>query len=372
MPEVEEKVNNKILKALELYAKVPYSVTKFFKKESLNFVNREMKAACIAAESNTACYVTYRLRSKTMTDIPILPNLIDADDKVAIVMQGPLMLANDFTLETAKFYKKCYPKAEIIVSTWIDSNLETLEKLKNLGVVVVLSSLPKNCGNLNINYQAVNTLAGVKKAKELGAEFVCKTRTDQRIYHTDAMCYLANLVKTFPVNNKDFVEKQKGRIVTMCMPYGDLFYPYCLADFLYFGYTEDIEELFSLPLDKRQKGGYGKGKTRRKIAEEMIAPEIQFMREYIRRMGGNNECTVKAYWQFVKNHLVTINKDEIGLFWPKYEGRYSENTQNGSYYLNEEENAFRCYNFDFIRWLNLYQGTLKYDKKYENYADFIL
>ena len=141
---------------------------------------------------------------------------------------------------------------------------------------------------------------------------------------------------------------------------------------LIFGYTEDVEELFSLPLDKRPKGGYGKGKTRRKVAEEMIAPEIQFLREYVRRMGGNNECSVKAYWQFAKNHLVTINKDEIGLFWPKYEGRYSENTQNGSYYLNEEKNAFHCYNFDFVRWLSLYQGTLVYDQKYEEYAEFIL
>ena len=214
-------MNHKILKALEFHAKMPYSVINIFKRQSPNFVNREMKAACVAAESNTGCYVTYRLRSKAMT-------------------------------------------------------------------------------------------------------------------------------------------------------YGDLFYPYCLADFLYFGYIEDIEELFSLPLDKRQKGEYGNGKTRRKVAEEMIAPEIQFLREYIRRMGGNNECTVKSYWQFTKNHLVTINKDEIGLFWPKYEGRHSENTQNGSYYLNEEENAFRCYNFDFIRWLNLYQGTLKYDQKYEEYAEFIL
>ena len=262
-------MNHKILKALEFHAKMPYSVINIFKRQSPNFVNREMKAACVAAESNTGCYVTYRLRSKAMTDIPILPHLsCDLDNKIAIVMQGPLMVENDFTLETAKFYKRCYPQALIIVSTWKDSDSETIEKIKQQNVVVVLSDLPDNCGNLNINYQTVNTLAGVKMAKEMGAEFVCKTRTDQRIYHTDTMNYLANLVRTFPVNNEDFVEKQKGRIVTMCMPYGDLFYPYCLADFLYFGYIEDIEELFSLPLDKRQKGEYGNGKLDEKLQKK--------------------------------------------------------------------------------------------------------
>ena len=108
-------MNHKILKALEFHAKMPYSVINIFKRQSPNFVNREMKAACVAAESNTDCYVTYRLRSKVMTDIPILPHLsCDLDNKIAIVMQGPLMVENDFTLETAKFYKRCYPQAIII------------------------------------------------------------------------------------------------------------------------------------------------------------------------------------------------------------------------------------------------------------------
>ena len=161
-------MNHKILKALEFHAKMPYSVINIFKRQSPNFVNREMKAACVAAESNTDCYVTYRLRSKAMTDIPILPHLsCDLDNKIAIVMQGPLMVENDFTLETAKFYKRCYPQALIIVSTWKDSDSETIEKIKQQNVVVVLSDLPNNCGNLNINYQTVNTLAGVKKAKEM-------------------------------------------------------------------------------------------------------------------------------------------------------------------------------------------------------------
>lgn len=369
----EKKMNDKVLKVLELHAALPYNFMKLFNRRSKNFVNREMKVACVSAEKYTDYYVTYRLRSKKMEDIPILQHPVyKEEEKIAIVLQGPLLLTDDFTLRTAEYYIKCYPKAMVIVSTWENSDFEAIKNLRECGAIVVLSKMPRNCGNLNINYQATNTLAGVKKARELGAEFICKTRTDQRIYHTDAMMFFANLVKTFPVNNTDFKREQKGRIVAMCMPYGDMFYPYCLADFLYFGYAEDIEQLFSLPLDERPKGVIGKGKSRRQIAEEMIAPEIQFMREYIARMGGNNECTVKAYWKFVKNHLITLNKDEIGVFWPKYEGRYSENKQNGSYYLNEEKNAYHCYNFDFVRWLSLYQGTLVYDRKYENYMEFIL
>lgn len=366
-------MRNVALRILEFREMIPYKVLKILRREFPNFVNREMKAACIAAEKYTDYYVSYRLRSKALEDIPILPhNGCKEESRIAIVMQGPLMTADDFTLETAKFYKRCYPQASVIVSTWDDSDTDTINRLRECGVIVVLSKLPDHCGNLNINYQAVNTLAGVKKAKEEGIEFVCKTRTDQRIYHPDAMQYLCDLVKTFPVNNEDFIQEQRGRIVALCMPYGDMFYPYCLADFLYFGYTEDIEKLFSIEPDQRPKGKHGKGKTRKQIAEKMMAPEIQFLRDFIERMGGNNECTVKAYWQFVKNHMITINRDEIGMYWPKYEGRYSENTQNGSYYLVEEKDAFHCYNFDFVRWLSLYSGSLEYDEGYEKYADYIM
>lgn len=366
-------MKNHALKILGIHAEIPYKVLNIFKKNTSNFVNREMKAACVAAECNTNFYVTYRLRPKNMKSLPVLKSCsAAAESKMAIVMQGPLMINDDFTLETAKYYKECYPQAAVIVSTWNDSDAKTVEKLRKSGVIVVLSKLPDNCGNLNINYQVTNTLAGVKRAKEEGAEFVCKTRTDQRLYHPDAMNYLSNLVKVFPVSNDDFTQKQRGRIVALCMPYGDLFYPYCLADFLYFGYVDDIECLFSIKADERPKGSWGKGITRREIAEKLIAPEIQILRDYIARMGGNNECTVKAYWQFVKNHMITIHRDEVGMFWPKYEGRYSENTQNGSYYPVEEEGAFHCYNFDFVRWLSLYQGTLSYCEEYEKYADYIM
>ena len=366
-------MKNQALKILDLHAGIPYKVLELLKRKSPNFVNREMKAACKAAEKQTDYYVSYRLRAKNMENIPILPHISCGEEsRIAIVMQGPLMLADNFTLESAKYYKKCYPHAAVIVSTWDDSDTDTINRLRECGVTVVLSRLPDNCGNRNINYQAVNTLAGVKRAREEGMEFVCKTRTDQRIYHPNAMFYLSGLVKTFPVNNMDFSQEQKGRIVAMCMPYGDMFYPYCLADFMYFGYTEDIEQLFLIAPDKRPKGKNGKGLTRKKIAEDMLAPEIQFLRDYISRMGGNNECTVKAYWQFVKNHMITINRDEIGMFWPKYEGRYSENIQNGSYYPMEEKDAFHCYNFDFVRWLSLYQGTLLYDERYEKYTEYIM
>ena len=40
----------------------------------------------------------------------------------AIVLQGPVRTAENFTVETVKYYKRCYPGATVIVSTWTGSD----------------------------------------------------------------------------------------------------------------------------------------------------------------------------------------------------------------------------------------------------------
>ena len=364
-------MKKKLLSILNSYHKLPYKISKILKIDLDNFVNREMQINCEVAEKFTNKYVTYRLRPKRELEIPII-NIAQNSNKTAIVLQGPLMLVDDFTFESALFYKRCYPDAIIIVSTWDDADKIVVKNLEREGILVVTSQLPVSSGHLNINYQVASTLAGIKKAREVGAKYVCKTRTDQRIYHPNALNYLYSLLNTFPVNNKDFQYEQKERFVTVCMPYGDMFYPYCVSDFLYFGFIDDMEKLFLIPQDNREKGTGGKGMSRKSIAQELIAPEIQLIRSYIDSMGGNSKCTIEAYWQFMRNHIVSINRNEIGLFWPKYENRYSENRHFGYFYQKEKKDAWNCYNFDFVHWLSLYNGIIKYDSKYEKYADYIL
>lgn len=364
-------MKEKIQGFLNFRERTPYKLVKLSGKVPQNFVNRHMRAACLAAEKYTDHFVSYRLRPKRTGGVPVL-NVCEGLSSVAIVLQGPLLLENDFTVETVRFYRRCYPGATVIVSTWVGADAGAVSRLEEAGAVVVLSELPDHCGHLNINYQVVNTLAGVKKAVALGAEYVCKTRTDQRFCHTDAIAHLLNLLRTFPICNDDFARPQKGRIVSGCMPYGDLFYPYAISDFFYFGYAEDIEQLFSMPLDDRPKGAGGRGMSRRSISEEMIAPEVQLIRSYISSMGGDNACTVEAHWRFMKNHMIMLSKDELGLYWPKYDERYTENTINGTYYPEEVEDSYHCYNFDFIRWLALYSGTMTYKPEYERLSEYVL
>ena len=53
----------------------------------------------------------------------------------AIVMQGPVRTAENFTVETVKYYKRCYPGATVIVSTWTGSDTAAKAAAEALGAV---------------------------------------------------------------------------------------------------------------------------------------------------------------------------------------------------------------------------------------------
>ncbi|AGS75940.1 MULTISPECIES: WavE lipopolysaccharide synthesis family protein [Enterococcus] len=356
---------------LKKYENLPYVFRNMFGHNISKLVSWKLTADCATVEENSEVYAAFQLRSKDMSDVPVM-GLVNCCKDVAIVMQGPLCLKDDFSYNTLAYYKKCYPNALIILSTWKDEDIKALKRIEDLGVIVICSEKPEKPGHLNINYQVGNTLPGIVRAKQLGAKYVCKTRTDQRIYHPNAMAFFCSLLEQYPVNNEDDWKLiQNQRLLLLSMPYGDMFFPYCLSDFLYFGDVDDMINLFSIPSDVREKGAVSRGVSRREISENNLAPEVQLLRSYISRMGGNEECSIRAYWEFVKNHVITINKNQIDLYWHKYVGRYSNNTIYGTYYIDDSQDALHCYNFDFINWLNLYTGKYEYKAKYEKYMDFV-
>lgn len=158
-------------------------------------------------------------------------------ESFAIVMQGPIRVEDDFTMETVKYYRTLYPKAGIIVSTWNDENPEVLKKIKAAGADVLLCEKPSSGGHLNINYQLKNSREGILDAQKKGFQYIAKTRTDQRISRPFIFEYMINLLKQYPSGEP---QKQKQRLVTLSMNYGNMFYPYFMSDFFYFGTADEM------------------------------------------------------------------------------------------------------------------------------------
>lgn len=272
-------------------------------------------------------------------------------------------------METVAYYKKVYPKARIIVSTWDNEDEDSLETLRSYpGIDLVVSTPPSNCGNLNVNFQITNSLAGIRRARECGASYICKTRTDQRFQKHDYLGHLADLIGAFPPAEG---LSCTGRVAVLGMTYGNLFYPFLVSDFLYFGFAEDIERVFSLPLDERISFDMPIGSTRRAWSEAELAPEVKIAKAYARSIGLPSASTVEAYWVFLRDALVCTDVQSAGLVWPKYATRFLYEESKGLAFDDDSHERLMSYNTDFQTWLGIYSGAIRYKSSYERFADVV-
>ena len=63
-------------------------------------------------------FITYHYRPMEAASINSCRDQVKNEPPLAIVIQGPVLHENNFTLETVKLYKKNFAQAKIILSTW--------------------------------------------------------------------------------------------------------------------------------------------------------------------------------------------------------------------------------------------------------------
>lgn len=179
------------------------------------------------------------------------------DEDISIVVQGPIIKesAYNITCHTTKVickrFKELFPKSELILSTWEGSDVEDIIYDK-----LVMSSDPGatwfNYGNYellnNCNRLIVSTHAGIKAANR---KYVLKVRSDLYLFSKSFLKYFYK----FSEYNED-LKFVKNRIIAFSM-YSikshktSLFTmkrPYHISDWAYFGYKEDLYNLYDIPL----------------------------------------------------------------------------------------------------------------------------
>jgi hypothetical protein len=108
-----------------------------------------------------------------------------------------------------------------------------------------------------------------------------------------------------------------------------LFDPFWVQDLLYFGYTDDIAKLFSIPFDSRDvksskdyllnKYGTLTGKN---MVDEEIA-EVYITKRFLESFT-EIQNTVESYWKCLKNYFLIVDTSSIDVIWVKY-GFYFDN-----------------------------------------------
>lgn len=293
-------------------------------------------------ERYSSYFLSFHLRPKHADKIATWSDENLDLPKMAIVVQGGLLLKDHFTLETVKLYKQLFPSTILIVSTWENEDAEECIAIEQAGAILLKNKKPTDVGQQNINLQLVSSRNGVLKAQELGAVYALKTRTDQRMYAPNAMEFLFHLSNTFPVVSGFVQEKRIVAISLNSFKYRN----YGVSDMNIFGTIHDVLKYWSAPMDDVKNDTVGPSSIPKQLCEVYIATE------FLKSVGRNIDWTLVDSWSAWKDHFVIADKEALDLYWYKYarmrEYRYP---QYDGIKNNQEMN--------FKEWLSIYATDKK-------------
>lgn len=277
----------------------------------------------------------------------------------AIAMQGPIWEHDDFTLETLRMYRRRMPRNPIVLCTWADTDEQLLRPIRDLGVEVILAEKPEYPGWCNINMQITGARAAVVRASEMGAEWVMKTRTDQRLYKEGFFSMMIALLEQFPVADGF---DQHRRILGVGQ--GSLKYvPYHMTDQTLFGAMKDMLAFWDIP-NKLEPAPEGWPQTNaeafvqlsvRELMRE-AAPESRLCSGFLKRAGRKLDWTIVDHWMAVRDQLCFVDTSMVDFFWVKsqtssrFEGMMGVSIDYGPT-TNRKE-------IGFGEWMQLYTGAL--------------
>lgn len=300
-------------------------------------------------EEKQDVFFTYHQRPRSAQNVNTWSAQVEIPT-FALIIQGPLIKDNNFTLESVRIYKKNCNNTAIILSTWDDEDKEYIQEFVNEDIIVLLNRKPANPGQQHINYQIVSSYEGVKKAKEVGATFAIKTRTDQRFYATSVPEYIYNVLSAYPVG-ASYRTCQKGRIIGISLNTFK-YRLYGLSDMVVGGFIEDLLAYWGCSLDERP-AGFNDTKLYPnmdlKTAANLKVCEVYLSANFCTNLGRELKWNLEDSWSVFADHFCILDKESLDLYWHKY-ARNSEHRylSYDSIKTNQE--------LGHREWLNLYKG----------------
>ncbi len=265
----------------------------------------------------------------------------------AIVVQGPVVYNNNFTLTTLKIYVDMFPDANLILSTWEDTRHDFLSELKDLPVTVLLNKLPYSGGLLNINFQLTSTINGLNAVNK-SVKYVLKTRTDTRIYSKNALIDMKNLLDLYLPN----ITQMNRRIIGIDSN-TPKYIPFNFSDVMQFGDINDVKKYWDHPIVNTKKivmKDYLSKNTCFKDFYDNPNPEIILFKSFLDRIDIQHNNTYDSYHKVIKDMLIIIDKEMINHYWFKY----SSNEYYWSYKYGQKEKYERI---RYLDWLRIYNGV---------------
>lgn len=289
-------------------------------------------------------FATYSLLPGNSDTFSTISDKLKEEKPLAIVLQGPIRHDSNFTLETVRIYRKNFPHCQVIISTWENEREDVLALLEKENAIVLRNQLPDIRGLGNTNYQIHSSYEGIKKAQELGFEYVIKSRTDQRFYEVNIPEYLHNLLELFP-KDPTLENFQKKRLIALS--FNTFRYRlYDISDMFLFGHIDDVLNFWSC--EQITNNDIGAFNNLKEYAQQRPC-EIYFTTEYVKKSGRALRWSLRDSWEVYAKYFCVIDASSLGFYWPKYSNLVQRWRNFFGHHPSLEELTFK-------EWINLYQG----------------
>jgi hypothetical protein len=163
--------------------------------------------------------------------------------KISVVVSGPILGTKDepkcFTQKACESVRKFLPDAELILSTWEDSDCEGITC-----DILIKSKDPGKCFK-NINRQICSRLAGLKAVNR---EYVLAIRSESEIINLDFI----DMIDKYTLHGGEFGFLE-NRIVTQAFFPASRMGLFHMGDWYFWGHTKDVLEFWNLPYFDEEK-----------------------------------------------------------------------------------------------------------------------
>ena len=307
-------------------------------------------------------YLTYHLRPKKAEDFN-LESTCKIDEKIAIIIQGPIQEKFDFLKNTLEIYKKIFKNSIIIISTWKSEDIEKINTLKDENIYILFNDEPEKSQS-NIDHQIFSTNIALKFAMNHNAKYSIKTRADVRINKSNLETFFISLIKTFPVKSNSLI---KSRIIVPSL-ITFKFRIFSLSDIVMFGETDDLLQYFDLELFRDGLKKFDLNEKKLLKNEKPVVAEIFLCARFLNKLDNSINWNLESWWDSLKNYFCIIDNSSLDLFWHKYDWNYEYR------YIRTYSDKF-ARAIDFQDWLSLYNNSennwRKSSDEHEKYDEFL-
>ena len=354
-----------------LYLSLRSLVKKFYTKFDFfkNNLNKKIehqsiidKESGFVIDNTKNNYLTFHLRPKKAENFN-LESTCKIDEKIAIIIQGPIQEKFDFLKNTLEIYKKIFKNSIIIISTWKSEDIEKINTLKDENIYILFNDEPEKSQS-NIDHQIFSTNIALKFAINHNAKYSIKTRADVRLNKSNLETFFISLIKTFPVKSNSLI---KSRIVVPSL-ITFKFRIFSLSDIVMFGETNDLLQYFDIELFRDGLKKFDLDEKKLLKNETPVVAEIFLCARFMNKLDNSINWNLENWWDSLKNYFCIIDNSSLDLFWHKYDWNYEYR------YIRTYSDKF-ARAIDFQDWLSLYNNSennwRKSSDEHEKYDEFL-